>query len=401
MHTHFNNYTVEQFLDDPIFIRWVKFCSTEDEAFWRGWVASNPANLEAFNSAKLRLSAILSANTLPDDQDIKETIWNSIHTSINTKNNIVRPLFTRWLAAASVILVLITSIWFWSNNGKEKSLIATNVNKKISNDIAPGGNKAVLTLANGSTIILDSAQNGTLSQQGNSKVIKLADGKLAYQKENSEETKIQNNTITTPRGGQYQLTLSDGSRVWLNAASSLRFPVTFSGEERRVELTGEGYFEVAHNKEKPFIVLINKSEIEVLGTHFNINGYTDENNLKTTLLEGSVKVSKGAESVLIKPGQQAVVNNSSEAIVINQQVNLEEIMAWKNGLFNFNEADIRTVMNQLSRWYDVNIIYVGTIPKREFGGEMQRDLKLSQVLGLLEKNKVHFKIEGKNLVVMP
>jgi ferric-dicitrate binding protein FerR (iron transport regulator) len=270
----------------------------------------------------------------------------------------------------------------------------------LLNDVAPGGNKAILTLANGSKIILSNAKNGALTQQGNTKVVKLDDGKLAYQPDKTNAPiAVEYNTVSTPRGGQYQLTLSDGSKVWLNAESAITFPTSFTGKERKVSIKGEAYFEVAHDASKPFQVTVNGMEVQVLGTHFNINAYNDEGEMKTTLLEGAVKVSKVSVSKLIIPGEQAVVS-LTEPIIVVQQADVDEAVAWKNGLFHFDNADLQQVMRQLSRWYDVDVVYIGTIPKREFAGEMQRDLRLSQVLELLEKNEVNFKIQGKKIMVL-
>lgn len=400
MQTDFGSYTAEQFLDDPVFIRWFKNRSEEDEAFWQEWMASNPPNLKAFKTAEVKLAAILSVDPYPEDQNLKEEMWSAILSSITTKKHLVRPLFTRWLAAASVILIILAAGWLWSNSGRQNSsLIATGVNKKTSNDIAPGGNKAILTLADGSTIILDSAQNGMLSQQGNAKVIKLDNGALTYQKENSQETKIQYNTITTPRGGQYQLVLSDGSHIWLNAASSITYPTVFSGKEREVTITGEAYFEVSHNKEKPFLVSVNNAVVQVLGTHFNVNAYEDEGIMKTTLLEGSVKVSKGDKSVVIEPGQQADVNKASNLIAINKSVNLEEVVAWKNGLFQFDNTDIKNVMRQIGRWYDLDIVIEENVPYKKITGKIYRNVNVSKVLKIMEALKIHFEIQGKTIIV--
>jgi transmembrane sensor len=280
--------------------------------------------------------------------------------------------------------------------------IVLNKPENKKQDVSPGGNKAILTLSDGSTIVLDGAANGTLTQQGNSKIIKMTNGQLVYNSSSVKPAEVLYNTITTPKGGQYQLILADGSKVWLNAASSLRYPVTFTGKERKVELTGEAYFEVAKNAAMPFKINVEgRSEVEVLGTHFNINSYVDEGTINTTLLEGSVKVTgfSNHNSKLIVPGEQAQLHQNG-LISLNRNLNIEEVMAWKNGNFFFNKSDLQTVLRQLSRWYDVEIVYEGNVPKREFEGEMERGLNLSQVLKILEKNDVHFKIEKNKLIVM-
>lgn len=304
-----------------------------------------------------------------------------------------------WWAAAAVFIILCTGSYFLFSNLFNSELKGIR-EKTLVKDISPGGNKAYLTLADGSQIILDSAANGNLTNQGNTTVIKL-DNQVLY-KTAGKATEVLYNTITTPRGGIYQLALSDGTKVWLNSSSTLRFPTSFIGRERKVDISGEAYFEVSRNNTMPFIVTISgKEEVEVLGTHFNINAYPDEPAINTTLLEGSVKITGLTmhNSHIISPGQQAQMSTNGQ-IVVNRDADLEQVMAWKNGIFNFDNADLQTVLRQLSRWYSVDVVYEGAIPQREFEGEMQRDLNLSQVLRILEKNNVHFRIEGNKLVVM-
>jgi ferric-dicitrate binding protein FerR (iron transport regulator) len=303
----------------------------------------------------------------------------------------------RIAAAAVVIFGLFTTIFLLSRPHHPQ--IAQHPGSKLPfNDIAPGGNKAILTLADGKNIVLDTASNGTLAQQGGIKVIKTG-AQLNYSS-GINPAEVLYNTVTTPKGGQYQLTLSDGSRVWLNAASSLHFPTAFSGKERKVELTGEGYFEVAKNKEKPFIVTANNTSIEVLGTHFNVNAYSDENSIKTTLLEGSVKVSKGNAGTLIVPGEQARVNNFSGDITVKKDVDLDETVAWKNGKFVFQSEDIKSIMRQLERWYDVNVVYSKNVTDEEFIGSISRQVNISEILEMLEKaGSVYFEIKGRTIIV--
>jgi ferric-dicitrate binding protein FerR (iron transport regulator) len=208
------------------------------------------------------------------------------------------------------------------------------------------------------------------------------------------------NTMNTPPGGQYKLKLPDGTNVWLNAASSITYPTAFMGKDRTVTITGEAYFEVANDRLKPFHVKVNEMDVEVFGTHFNVNAYNDEPAVKTTLLEGSVKVSKYAASVILKPGEQTSVSQSSYP---SQPIPVETdlVMAWKNGLFNFNKVSLQDVMKQIARWYDVQIVYQGEIRPKKFGGEIQRDLNLSEVLEGLKETGIHFRIEGKKLIVLP
>jgi len=343
------------------------------------------------------------------DQYITDEMIKEKESIVETETTPVRRMSKKWIgvAAASVIILLLAGVFYLTKTEATQNRLVKNERaaSSLKNDILPGGNKALLTLADGSTIILDSAQNGTLSNQGNIKIIKLDDGQLAYDKSAvSGSTEVLYNTISTPKGGQYQLTLSDGSKVWLNAASSLRFPATFSGNERKVELTGEGYFEVAHNPSKPFIVTKNNVEIKVLGTHFNVNAYDDEDVIKTTLLEGSVRVTKGNKSTLITPGEQAVVSNSSStmfSINVKKDVDLDEAVAWKNGKFIFQDADIKSIMRQLEHWYDVSVIYDDKeVTNEEFVGSISRNVNISQILQMLEKTgAVKFEITGRTVIV--
>ncbi len=278
--------------------------------------------------------------------------------------------------------------------------------KIAHNDIAPGSNKAVLTLANGRQIILNNARNGSLAAQGNTDFIKKGEGRLVYNaKANTDKAtaELAYNTISTPRGGQYQVVLPDGSHVWLNAASSIRFPAAFTGKDREVAITGEAYFEVAHNKVKPFRVSVNGQTVEVLGTHFNINAYTDEPSMKTTLLEGRVRITKDNRVAMLKPGEQATIAGAGNFKI--ETVNTEEAVAWKDGLFQFKDATLLIVMRQLSRWYDVRVEYEGNMPKTVFSGKLHRNVNASQVLEILKYFNVNFRIEGtgvqKKIIVTP
>jgi len=302
----------------------------------------------------------------------------------------------RFAIAASVLVFLTAGIYFLVIKNKSQQQIAAS--KPQKQDIAPGGNKAILTLGDGSTIVLNSAKIGKLASQGNIIIKKAADGQISYGNVNSNASKeIIYNTAATPQGGQYQFILSDGTKVWLNAASSIKYPVVFNGSERRVELTGEAYFEVAHNDKKPFKVISNGQTVEVLGTHFNINAYNDGQAIKTTLLEGSVKVSAEGVSNIIKPGQQARFEHGSINLT---NVDLDEVVAWKNGFFFFEENNIQEVMRQLSRWYGVEIKYEGQLPSRRFSGEISRNVNLSEILDILSFKKIHCKINGKTIIVM-
>jgi transmembrane sensor len=306
--------------------------------------------------------------------------------------------FVRIAAAACIIGVLALSAFLWLGHGENKEIAQGKSNNSSITNAAPGGDKAILKLADGSTVVLDDAQNGALAQQGNTKVIKL-NGKINYNA-TSKTNEVLYNTISTPRGGKYQVELADGSQAWLNAASSLRFPTAFTGKERRVEITGEAYFEVAKNKAMPFVVSLNGAEVQVLGTHFNVMAYSDEAAFKTTLLEGAVKFVRNDVSSILKPGQQAQLSKTGKVKVVDG-VDLDEVIAWKNGMFNFQGVDIGTIARQLSRWYEVDIDYDHTIDDL-FYAKVPRSTKLSEVLRLLElTGKVHFQIDGRKIIAKP
>ena len=344
-----------------------------------------------------------SASSATMSKQVSEKLLKAIHDKIGgEKAKPISPVVSlRKIAMAASIagLIVITAILLINKNTFAPIVKTQSNEHKFKNDVEPGGNKATLTLADGSVILLDDAKNGTLTQQGNAKVIKL-DGKLLYDVASDNTNQVVYNTISTPKGGQYQLELPDGSLVWLNATSSVRFPTAFIDKERRVEITGEAYFEVSKDPGKPFIVSVNDAEVQVLGTYFNINAYNDEEEVKTTLLEGSVKFVNVNSSAILKPGQQSQLTKNGEVKVANN-VDVEEVVAWKNGRFNFDNAGIESVMRQLSRWYDVEVDYNGKTDDL-FIAEMRRDIKLSDALKALElTGKVKFEIDGKKIIVMP
>ncbi|MEP7376062.1 MAG: FecR domain-containing protein [Chitinophagaceae bacterium] len=325
--------------------------------------------------------------------------------------------------AASITLLLGLGAWFTtlslSNSRiKNPAIIAQHT----GTDALPGANKASLTLADGRIIILDSAAVGKLAEQGGSDVLNQGNG-IAYTGSDGA-AEIVYNTLATNRGEQYSLTLSDGTRAWLNAASSIRYPVAFIGNERKVEITGEVYFEVAPSivntssgrgdivseakQKRPFMVQKGDMQVTVLGTHFNVNAYDDETDIKVTLLEGSVRVQvpslreRGLRGeAIIKPGQQATVipGPDPESIKVINNADIDQTMAWKNGRFHFTGADIQTVMRQLGRWYDMEIIYEGKPPADKFGGMISRNMNLSNVLKILNLSGIKYKIEGKKLII--
>jgi ferric-dicitrate binding protein FerR (iron transport regulator) len=306
-----------------------------------------------------------------------------------------------YVAAAAMLIILATTLlWYrWPFGGQQKQLAKTSI------DIPPGHNGAILTLADGSTILLDSATNGTIAQQANTTITKT-NGQLSYNnKSDIEKSDIEKsyNVLTTPPGRQFSIVLPDGSKVWLNAASSLRYPAAFAGNERVVELTGEAYFEIAANAALPFFVQSTGQQVQVLGTHFNINAYTNEPNTKTTLLEGSIRVtnptSKNPTSKNLTPGQQSQLQ---EQYLTVQPADVAQAVAWKDGLFSFHHADLQAIMRQLSRWYNVEVQFEGNPGQEQFTGKIGRNLSLHDVMEGLAFTHVKYRIEeGKRIVVLP
>lgn len=318
------------------------------------------------------------------------------------------PVIPMWrkITMAAVILVMISfSLFLYLDRNQQVAEALIPLKK----DLEPGKDKATLTLANGTTISLDDAAYGDVAYEGNTTITKTADGQIKYvannkarRPENTQTAAI--NTIYTPRGGKYRVVLPDGSRVWLNSESSLRYPTLFERSERKVTLTGEAYFEIATNKKVPFRVESNGQVVEVLGTHFNISSYENDAFVKTTLLEGSVRVirnaSGGKKTVrLLKPGQQSLVDPAHSGITV-ENANMERAMAWKNGYFQFQNTSIEEVMREVSRWYDVEVVFPEKVPHEEFTGFISRKVKLSVVLKILEQGGgVSFSVQGRKVKV--
>lgn len=343
-------------------------------------------------------------------EEMSERILNNIfnhqddETPVEEEYQEVSFWRTTYGMAASVALLIGLSFFGWLQynvNLKRTENRIVEVKSFEQHDVLPGGDKAVLTLDDGSKVVLDNSANGSLGKQGETDIRKTQSGKVVYEGGQVAATKPMYNTLTTPKGGQYQVVLSDGTKVWLNAASSLRFPTAFTGNERRVEMTGEVYFEVAKNPKMPFKVVTQGQEVEVLGTHFNVMAFQNEKVIKTTLLEGSVKVSNNEKTTILQPGQQSKVGINSNIFRTVNDVNIEEELAWKNGYFQFNDASLEQVMRQIERWYDVDIEYVGKISNEHFTGKLPRNTNLSNVLKILSMSEVDFKIEGKKIIITP
>ncbi|QEC43334.1 FecR family protein [Pseudobacter ginsenosidimutans] len=298
-----------------------------------------------------------------------------------------------WLKyAAAVILMIGIGTFFWFSNRNTSSPIVAEQPAAREIEILPGHNGAILTLGDGSRLALDSMGNGIIEKQ---KGVLLKNGQLIY----SSTGNAVENTTTTPRGRQFNLILADGTKVWLNAASSITYPAAFNGNHRRVKITGEVYFEVAADKKKPFYVDVSdKAAVEVLGTNFNVKAYEDENGIRTTLLDGAVRVNAGNSSAILKPGQQALIRLHDNIQLVND-ADMLQVMAWKNGLFNFDGYDVQSVMREIGRWYDLDIQYESKPEPRIFRGKIQRNLSLHQLMLALESQNIHFRIEGRKLII--
>ncbi len=315
-----------------------------------------------------------------------------------------RGLFRKLSIAATLIIAAAVSLYFYTGTEKIEPEYFTEIG--VKNDIAPGDNKAILTLADGSRISLDDAAKGFVASQGNTSITKTEDGQIVYRKNGEGIKSITGssvaNTIQTPKGGRYTISLPDGSKVWLNSASTLTYPTTFALSERKVKLIGEAYFEIAKNKKVPFRVESNNQTVEVLGTHFNINSYEDEAYIKTTLLEGSVRIilnSSNPKGQLLKPGEQSLTSASRSDIKV-QDTDTEKAIAWKNGYFKFKNTPIKDIMREIERWYDVELVYDGKLAPDEFTGYISNDVKISGVLKMLEESGgIKFTVKGRKLKV--
>lgn len=345
------------------------------------------------------------------DNDQKQRLWQ--HWQANTlpapaKHRIFS--WRRWTQVAAAVAILATSLLIWQKQQKTTSTL----NHISAADITPGKNGAILTLANGQELVLDSAGTGVIAVENGANVV-LQDGLLQYQATGTTNDVTAYNTMYTPRGRQFRLTLPDGTRVWLNSASTLRFPTAFNTRERHVTIDGEAYFEVAQNATAPFRVSIaGKAEIEVLGTSFNINAYNNSKALQATLVAGSIRIAQNArqqtkttddKGIILKPGQQAVMGNDPKSVVntgisIINNADIDKVMAWKNGLFNFHGLTLKEAMQQLERWYDIEVVYENGIPEIPFDGEISRNVGLERLLKMLADADLTFKMEKDRKLII-
>ena len=341
------------------------------------------------------------SRTMGNSEEIKQSIQEDLNYSIqeHSKNRIFK--IRAWQSTAAAILILLTAGIYYYQTSSKPIIVKTKI-PRFKNDVAPGNNKAILTLDDGSKIDLDDAKTGILASESNIDIKKTGVGQLEYTAGTQTVKTVKYNILSTPLGGEYQLVLPDGSKVWLNSGSTLRFPTAFIGSERIVELKGEAYFDIAKNPKMPFLVRTNNAmDIKVLGTQFNVMAYDDEKNINTTLIEGSVEVLKESGKTTLKPGQEAILNKRSGNIKV-AQADLEQAIAWKNGYFIFYNENIESIMRKVSRWYNVDIVYQGNLNNKDFVGTISRNKNVSELLKMLElTGAIHFSIDGRRITVMP
>lgn len=331
-----------------------------------------------------------------------EEVWQQLQTPAPVHTLPPARRFHWWRYAAAVLVVCAAAGGAYMLTRSKTGTTQGKTTAQAAAVIQPGGDKALLTLADGSVIALNDAENGTLAQQGNTQVVKQAGGALSYQTKGAVDKAALYNTIQTPRGGKFHITLPDGSKVWLNAASSLYYPTAFTGSSREVTLTGEAYFEIAPNTQQPFRVLVNNMQVNVLGTHFNIMAYTEEVAIQTTLLQGSVSVSIPGSNKTLQPGQRASLHRQNNTLQLQSDVDTEETIAWKNGQIQFAGADLHAAMRMIERWYDVQVEYRGTVPIAHFRGSLPSNAPITEVLNQMQQTgEVHFTISGRKIIVTP
>lgn len=340
-------------------------------------------------------------------EDEKQSLSREIREKLNistshTRSQLFRIYNPRKIAAAAAILLIFSIGSYLTFRGLKNTDVANKQLNGADKSITYGSNKAVLILSDGSRVFLDDKSGGTIAKQTGVEITKTDEGQIVYKSvsQNAEAAANSFNMMQTPKGGIYQIDLPDGTKVWLNSASTLRYPLAFSGGERKVQLEGEAYFEVMPDKLMPFKVVSKSQVVEVLGTHFNVNSYDDEIASKTTLLEGSIRVNSvnTGEGKIILPGQQVILHQFELKV---KNVDPQNAIAWKNGLFQFDNEDIRTIMNKIARWYDVDVVYESGLKKMRFGGTVSRYTDLQDVLRKLElTNTIHFKVEGRRITVM-
>jgi transmembrane sensor len=357
--------------------------------------------LEEKNRELFNQEAGVLLNAAPAASPMKDAAWEPLLLNVLNADKVfdktattLKVSYRKWwqYAAAVVLTGVLAGLLFWLTNNRPAAAVVAN--------IGPGTNKAILQLSNGSRIALTDIQNGVIGRQGAAQVVKMDSGFVAYQPgKTGSNAALEYNTLITPRGGQFKVMLPDGSLVWLNAASALKYPAVFTGDRRVVELTGEAYFEIAANASQPFYVKSKGQEVQVLGTSFNINAYDDEPVASTTLLSGKIKVSGPAFSGLLQPGEQLQRKGGSDWQVI-KGIDTENVIAWKKGLFSFNRADVTTVMRQLARWYDVTVVFETNNRQQAFVGEIPRNVSLDKALEILKFSDIHYVVTGRTIKII-
>ncbi len=370
--------------------------SAEDNALLENWKKDSDENMEFFIKLTSHeyLQEIQNKYNLINSEFAWKNINNKLYKEHSSKRSIPINLFK--YAAIITLFIFVAALLFYNHQTGKPTVKNNQV--LVNNQIHPGGKHAVLILSDGHKVYLGSKTRKLINEDDGT-ILHNINNTLAYGNSNLKANDvILYNTLVIPRGGEYQLVLSDGTKIWMNSLSELRYPTKFTGSERNVFLKGEAYFEVAKNASMPFIVKTNKAEIMVLGTHFNITAYEDEKDVKTTLIEGSVKIKSQTASRLLKPGEQAVLNNDGQ-LNINKDINVGEAIAWKNGLFEFKGSDIEQIMRKASRWYDIKVIYQGAMPDTKFTGRISRDVDISGLMDILRFEGVNLKIDGKNIII--
>jgi transmembrane sensor len=381
--------------------------SVEEQKEFDAWLSASEQNqklLESFTNDILfdrLLKDYFESARVAENLEVPDVYQGEAGMVVKIK----KPVLVKWIVAASILFLIAVSVFYnLVNSGKKDELSeSTNQLEKKQPEIMPANGSAILVLDGERQVVLDSIESGTVTVEGGKEIVKQ-DGQLSYQ---GKSSRVVYNKLITTKGNVISLTLADGSKVWLNAKSSIRYRTEFDGDDRVVDVTGEAYFQVAKDAAKPFKVRIpiasaDTIEVKVLGTHFNVNAYSDETSMRTTLLEGKIKISRyiNNDSMVLEPGQQARIENSGELKVVDS-VDMEAVVAWKQNVFDFNGDDVKTIMRQLARWYDISVKYEGDIPWRTFTGKIGRNLTLKEVLKVLEGgiSGIKFVIKEREVVV--
>ena len=383
-----------------------KVLSVQEQHDLKEWLDADVHNAALFDEVndRRKLAALLRQLPTPDTETIVKDIFGKLGLALPATTGKIRqlPAWARRVSVAAALVLLLGGSWWFLNRGKTARIQRVAVQTPDKQDVAPGGYHAVLTLSEGRQIILDSAKTGTLAHQGNATVEQRKTGELAYDRgQGARQKGILYNTLSTGRGNLYKVVLPDGTAVWLNSGSSLHYPTAFEGHDREVDLSGEAYFEVAKNKDKPFLVHAGKATIEVLGTHFDIQNYNDEPALQTTLVQGSIRVSSVRDNRILAPGQQASVLPDGECEVA-EDVNTEQVLGWKEGMFVFDHTGLQAGMRDIARWYDVGVTYEGSAQAakdKKMIGSAPRNENLSVLIRLLNLSGIRCRLKGRTIIV--